>query len=72
MWLFTGAAEDFSDKTVLVKYSSKWQYSTEMSLIVAITSVANQAQQAMAHQMIQSTKPRPNQRQSEFTAKYSK
>jgi hypothetical protein len=52
MWLVSDAPEDPEDDTVMERHSTKGLYSTVKSLILAIRTKDEQAQQDAAHRMI--------------------
>jgi len=56
MWLFSGAPEDPKDDTVMEKHGAEVLYSAVKSLMHAIRTDNEEAQQAAAHQMIQIAK----------------
>ena len=56
MWLFSGAPEDPEDDTVMEKYGAEALYSAVKSLMHAIWTEEDEAQQDAAHRMIQIAK----------------
>jgi hypothetical protein len=56
-WLYSGVPGDSEDQTVMQMHSADALYSVVKSLIHAIWTEANNAQQNMAHRMIQIAKP---------------
>jgi len=65
MWLFSGAPEDPEDDTVMGKHSADVLYPAVKSLMHAIQTEDEDAQQNAAHQMIQIAKPWTIRRWSE-------
>jgi len=65
MWLFSGVPEDPEDDTVMEMHSADAPYSAVKSLMHAIWTEDEHAQQDSAHRMIQSTKPSMIRRWSE-------
>jgi len=65
MWLFSGAPEDPDDDTVMEKDGAEALYSAVKSLIHAIWTKDEEAQQDAAHQMMQIAKPWTIRRWSE-------
>ena len=57
IWLFSGAPEDPEDDTVIEKHGAKSLYSAVKSLMHAIRTEDQDAQQDAAHQMILLPKP---------------
>jgi hypothetical protein len=57
IWLFSGAPEDPADETVIEMHSADALYSAVKSLMHAIRTEDQDAQQDAAHRMIQITKP---------------
>jgi len=57
MWLFSGAPEDPEDETVMEKHGADALYSAVKSLMHAIRTEVQEAQQDAAHWMIQIAKP---------------
>ena len=64
MWLFSGAPEDPEEGTMKDKQGADGLYSTGESLIHAIRTEDEEAQQHVAHQKIQIAKPRTMRRWS--------
>jgi len=67
MWLFAGAPEDPEDETVMEMHWADALYSTVKSLMHAIRTEDQDAQQDAAHRMIPISKPWPMSRWSEST-----
>jgi len=65
MWLFSGPPEDPEDDTVMEKHGAEALYSTVKSLMHAIRTKDEEAQQDAAHWMIQIAKPWTIRRWSE-------
>jgi len=65
MWLFSGAPEDPEDETVMEKHGADGLYSAVKSLMHAIQTEDQEAQQDAAHRMIQIAKPWTIRRLSE-------
>jgi hypothetical protein len=65
MWLFSGAPEDPEDDTVMEKHGAETLYSAVKSLMHAIRTKDEEAQQDAAHRMIQIAKPWTIRRWSE-------
>jgi len=57
MWLFSGVPEDPEDDTVMEKHGAEVLYSTVKSLMHAMRTKDEEAQQDAAHRMIQIAKP---------------
>ena len=57
MWLFSGAPEDPEDETVMEMHDADALYSTVKSLMHAILTEDQDAQQDAAHRLIQIAKP---------------
>jgi len=57
MWLFSGAPDDLEDETVMQKHSADALHSAVKSLVHAISTEDEDAQQAAAHQILQFAKP---------------
>jgi len=57
MWLFSGAPEDSEDDTVMEKHGAEALYSAVKSLMHAIQTKDEEAQQDVVHRMIQIAKP---------------
>jgi len=66
MWLFSGAPEHPDDKTVMEMHSADVLYSAVKSLMYAIRTEDQDAQQDAAHRMIQIAKPWMTRRWSEL------
>jgi hypothetical protein len=65
MWLFCGAPEDPEDDTVMDRHGVDALYSAVKSLMHAIRTEDEEAQQDAVHQMIQIAKPWTIRRWSE-------
>jgi len=65
MWLFSGAPEDPEDETVMDQHGVDALYSAVKSLMHAIRTEDEEAQQDAAHRMIQNAKPWTIRRWSE-------
>jgi len=65
MWLFSGAPEDAEDETLMEKHGAEALYSAVKSLMHAIRTEDQDAQQDAAHRMIQIAKPWTIRRWSE-------
>jgi len=65
MWLFSGAPDDPEDETLMEKHGTEALYSAVKSLMHAIRTEDQEAQQDGAHRMIQITKPWTIRRWSE-------
>jgi hypothetical protein len=65
MWLFSGAPDKPEDETLMEKHGAKALYSAVKSLMHAIRTEDQDAQQNAAHQMIESAKPWTIRRWSE-------
>jgi len=65
MWLFSGAPEDPEDETVMEMHGADTLYSAVKSLMHAIRTEDQDAQQDTAHRMIQTAKPWTIRRWSE-------
>jgi hypothetical protein len=65
MWLFSGAPENPEDETVMEKHGADALYSAVKSLMHAIRTEDQEAQQDAAHRMIQIAKPWTIRRWSE-------
>jgi len=65
MWLFSGAPEDPEDETVMEMHCADALYSAVKSLMHAIWTEDQDAQQDAAHRMIQIAKPWTIRRWSE-------
>jgi hypothetical protein len=57
MWLFSGAPDDPEDDTVMEKHGAEALYPTVKCLMHAIGTKDEEAQQDVAHWMIQIAKP---------------
>jgi hypothetical protein len=57
MWLSSGVAEDPEDDTLMQKHGAEAVYSAVQSLMHAILTKDEEAQQDVAHRMIQIVKP---------------
>jgi hypothetical protein len=57
MWLSSGVAEDPEDDTLMQKHGAEAVYSAVKSLMHAILPKDEEAQQDVAHRMIQIVKP---------------
>ena len=66
MWLFSGAPEDPEDDTMMEKHGAEALYSAVKRLMHAIQTKAEEAQQDVAHQMIQIAMPWKIRRWSEL------
>ena len=66
MWLFSGAPEDPENDTVMEKHGAEATYSAEKSLMHAIQTKDEEAQQNAVHWMIQIAKPWTIRRWSEY------
>ena len=66
VWLFSGAPEDSEHKTLMEKHGAKALYSAVKSLMHAIQTEYHDAQQDVAHQVIQIAKPWTIRRWSEM------
>jgi hypothetical protein len=67
MWLFSGAPEDPEDDTMMEKHGAEALYSAVKSLMHAIQTKDEEAQQDAAHRMIQIAKPWTIRQWSEST-----
>jgi hypothetical protein len=65
MWLFSGASENPEDETVMEMHGANALYSAVKSLMHAIQTEDQDAQQDAAHRMIQTAKPWTIRRWSE-------
>jgi len=66
MWLFSGAPEDPEDETVMEMHGADALYSAVKSLMHAIRTEDEEAQQDAAHRMIKIAKPWIIRRWSEW------
>jgi hypothetical protein len=66
MWLFSGAPEDPEDETVMEMHGAEALYSAVRSLMHAIRTEYEEAQEDAAHRMIQIGKPWTIRRWSEL------
>jgi hypothetical protein len=57
VWLYSGASDDPDNDTVIEKHSAEAFHSAVKSLMNAIWSKHDEAQQDVAHRMIQTAKP---------------
>jgi hypothetical protein len=57
MWLFSGEPEDPEDDTVMEKHCAEALYSAVKSLMHGIRTNSEEAQQVLAHGIVQMTKP---------------
>jgi len=57
MWLFSGAPDDPEDDTVMAKHGAETLYSAVKSLMHAVQTENEEAQQNAMHRMIQIAKP---------------